>query len=141
MSSSGAIRGYGSTVEIGVGATPTWTEIVGVESFDFPDQTPPDEDATHLGSPNDTEETIPGMKPVAAWGVDAHYVPGGPVDLLLIGLADTNELVQLRLTPAGSGATASVFGGYVKSWLPKGINPKSKMLAALSMSIMARITE
>jgi hypothetical protein len=139
MASSGAARGVGATVRIGVGETPTWTTLVGIESFDHPDQTPPEIDATHLASPDDTEESIRGMKPVAGWSVDLHHVPGGATHTLLIGLEDTGESVQLELVDK-TGATAVTYGGYVKSYVPKGIGPKDKMMATLNMAIQARIT-
>lgn len=135
--SSGAVRGTGSTVRAGAGDPVVWTTLLGVEQFDFPDQSPSELDATHLGSPNDTEEAIPGMKPISVWSVDLHYVPDSDTDTLLTSLESSRDLMQLGLK-AGS-ADEVVFGGYVKSYVPKGIGPKGKMMATLSVVVMATI--
>ncbi|MDF1801724.1 phage tail tube protein [Thalassovita sp.] len=137
MSSSGAVRGYGSTVRIGRGETPAWTKLTGVEEFDFPDQTPDDVPVTHLESPSDTEEGIPGMKKLAAWSLNMHYVPGNASDVLLMALADTREAVLLELTAVGAGAVQ--YAAYVKSWRPTGIKGTDKMMAELSMTVMAKV--
>lgn len=139
MSSSGAIRGTGATVRVGVGSTPDWTTIPGIESFDFPDQTRGELDATHLGSPNDTEEAIPGMRPVATWSVDMHHVPGSAAETLLTGLEASGEAMQLGLKAGGPVATEQAFAGYVKGYIPKGIGPKGLMMATLSVVVQAKI--
>lgn len=138
MSASGAVRGTGSTVRVGVGDPVAWTVVKGIESFDFPDQSPPELDATTLESPNDTEEAIPGMKPVAVWSVDCHYVPGGATDTVLAGLVASKEAMQLGLK-AGAAAERA-FAGYVKSYIPKGLGPKGIMMATLSVVVQAEIT-
>ena len=139
MSSSGAIRGVGSTVRVGVGDPVVWTVLAGIETFDFPDQTRPELDVTHLGSPNDTEEAIPGMRPVAVWSVDLHHVPGSPTETLLAGLENTGEPMQLGLKAGGSSATEQAFAGYVKGYIPKGIGPKGVQMATLSVIVQAKI--
>lgn len=137
MSSSGAVRGYGSTVRIGRGETPVWTKLTGVEEFEFPDQTPDDVPTTHLESPNDTEEAIPGMRKLAAWSIGLHYVPGNDTDVLLADLEDTGEDVILEITAVG--ATAVQYAAYVKSWRPTGIKANDKMMAQLSMTVKAKV--
>lgn len=139
MSSSGAIRGKGSTVRVGTGDPVDWLNIPGIESFDFPDQTRGELDATHLGSPNDTEEAIPGMRPVATWSVDMHHVPGSPAEVLLKGLEDSGEPMQLGLKAGGPVAVEEAFGGYVKGYIPKGIGPKGIMMATFSVVVQAKI--
>ena len=138
MSASGAVRGKGSTVRVGVGDPVVWTVVKGIESFDFPDQSPPELDATTLESPNDTEEAIPGMKPIAVWLVDCHYVPDSTTDTVLKGLEASREAMQLGLK-AGTAAERA-FAGYVKSYIPKGIGPKGVMMATLSVVVQAELT-
>lgn len=135
--SSGAVRGYGSTVRVGVGATPEWTVLSGVEEFEFPDQTPDNEDATHLGSPNDTEEAIRGMKKVAVWPLNLHYVPGLPTDVVLTGLDATEEDFILELTPVG--ATPRQFACFLNSWRPTGIGPRGKMMAVATITVKGEL--
>lgn len=134
--SSGAVRGYGSIVEIIQGVNEP-VKLVGVEEFDFPDQTPDDIPTTHLESPGDTEEAIPGMNKLAPWQISLPYVPGGAIDTLLATLAGSHEDVILRLTPVG--ATASNYAAYVKSWRPTGIKANDKMMGQLSMTVKAKV--
>lgn len=141
MSSSGAVRGTGSSVRVGVGDPVTWTTLAGIETFDFPDQTRPELDTTHLGSPNDTEEAIPGMRPVATWTVDLHHVPGSATETVLSGLESSGEPFQLGLKAGGAAATERIFAGYVKGYIPKGIGPKNIQMATLSVVVQAEITE
>lgn len=135
--SSGALRGYGSTVRIGRGEPAVWTKIVGVEEFDFPDQTPDNEDVTHLESPGDTEESIRGMKKAANWSINHHYVPGSEIDQLLSAVDDTGEHFLLELTAVG--ADAVTYAAYMNSYRPTGINPKGKMMAESTMTVMAKV--
>ena len=141
MSSSGAVRGTGATVRVGVGDPVTWITLAGIETFDFPDQTRSELDTTHLGSPNDTEEAIPGMRPVAVWSVDLHHVPGSPTEVALSGLENTGEPMQLGLKAGGAAATEKVFAGYVKGYIPKGIGPKNVQMATFSVIVQAQIQE
>lgn len=143
MTATQAVRGYGSTVEIGVGETPVYTKLIGVEEFEFPDQTPDTVDATHLESPNDTGEGIMGMRPLADWSVQVQYKPGNATDTLLEGLAyaegGTGEEVLLRLKAVGG--TAVEYVAKVKSWRVSTITAPGKMMATLTMIVMARIVE
>lgn len=135
--SSGAVRGYGSTVRVGVGATPDWTKLVGVEEFEFPDQTPDNEDVTHLESPNDTEEMIRGMKKAATWSLNVQYVPGNETDTVLSDLETSGDHFLLELTAVGADAVE--YAAYVNSWRPTGINAKSKMMAVVTMTVLAKV--
>lgn len=135
--SSGAVRGYGSTVRIGVGVTPTWTAITGVEEFEFPDQTPDNEDATHLGSPNDTEESIRGMKKVATWALNHHYVPGSAMDTALAAAEASGADLLLELTAVGADAVE--YAAYISSYRPTGINPRGKMMAVTTFAVKAKV--
>lgn len=138
MARSEAVRGYKSKVRIGVGVTPTWTSLVGVEEFDFPDLTRGTEDATHLDSPNDTEEAIPSMRPVADWEIQIQYKEGNDTDVLLLPLATSGEDVVLELT-AGEDGTARKFAAFVRGWRPVGLNSRNKMMATLTMTVMAEV--
>ncbi|WP_376872381.1 phage tail tube protein [Albirhodobacter sp. R86504] len=137
--SSGVTRGYGSTVRIGVGETPTWTKLVGVEEFDFPDQTPDDIDTTHLESPGDTEESINGMKKAVDWDLAIQYAPGSATDVLLTGLMVSGEDFLLEIKAVG--ATERTWAAYVKSYRPTGINAKSKMMATAKIRVKAEVID
>jgi hypothetical protein len=134
--SSGVKLGLGSTVRIGRGAGPIWTEIIGGDGVQFPDQTPDDVDVTWLKSPNGTEETIPGLKKVASWTLGLHYVPGSPTDLLLSDLEATGEDFILEITPVGGASHRWV--AYVKIYKPT-LNAKDKMTAEVMMTVKGKI--
>ena len=135
--SSGVTRGYGSTVRAGVGEVPDWTKLVGIEEFDFPDQTPDDIDVTHLESPGDTEESINGMKKAVDWDLNLQYAPNSDTDVLLTGLVASGEDFLLEIKAVG--ATARKWAAYVKSYRPTGINPKGKMMAVAKIRVKAEV--
>jgi hypothetical protein len=135
--SSGAVRGYGSTVKILVGATPVETAILGISTFDFPDQTRPNIDATHLGSPNDTEETIPDMKPVVTWALDHHYVPDSDMDVALAAVLASGDDFVLECTAVG--AAPKQYAAYLSGYNPTGISPKGIMMAKSTFVVKAEI--
>lgn len=143
MASSGAIRGYKGFVRIGRGATPTWTKLVGVPSFTTPEQVRPDIDATHLESPGDTEEAIPGMKPLASWTLEMDHVPGSDSEVLLRDLADTGETVQIELNwPDDNTYTTfdkEVYAGYVKAYTIT-VDGRQKLTASIPFTIMGTVS-
>ncbi|WP_299145981.1 phage tail tube protein [uncultured Tateyamaria sp.] len=140
ISSSGAVRGYGSTVKIIVGGDPgVTTDIVGVGDFEFPDQTPGNIDVTHHGSPGDTEEMIRDMKTAATWALNHHYVPGSDMDAALSAVADSGETFILEIT--AKDAPPVQFTSYLNSYRPTGIAPKgSVMMAVSTFTVMAQVT-
>ncbi|TYB83941.1 phage tail tube protein [Oceaniovalibus sp. ACAM 378] len=135
--SSGAVRGYGSTVRVGVGETPVWTKLVGVEEYEFPDQTPDNEEVTHLESPNDTEEFIRGMKKAPTWALNMHYAPGSESDIALTALEASGADYLLELTAVGADPVE--YAAYLNSWRPIGINAKGKMMAVATMTVKAKV--
>ncbi len=135
--SSGVTRGYGSTVRAGVGEVPTFTTIVGVEEFDMPDQTPDDIDVTHLNSPGDTEESIPGMKKAVDWDLNIQYAPGSDTDVLLTSLRVSGEDFLLEIKAVG--AEARTWAAYVKNYRATGINAKGKMMSVAKIRVKAEV--
>jgi hypothetical protein len=84
MSATTGVKiGHGTTVRIGRGGTPTYTALVGFDTVAFPAQPRADVDTTHSGSPNETEESIPGLRAGADWTLSLHYVQGNAADVLL----------------------------------------------------------
>ena len=133
--------GYGTTIRIGRGAGPTWTNIMGGEKASIPSQPPADLDVTHFNSPNRTEETKPGMKPVADYGLELQYWPGSPTDVLLQELANltgdgASELVLLEITP--NGAAAVTYKCYVNEYTPS-MSTKEKQMVSVTFKVMARV--
>lgn len=137
MSATTAVKlGHGTTVRIGRGGTPTYTALVGFDTVSFPAQPRADVDTTHSSSPNETEESIPGLRAGADWTLALHYVQGNAADVLLLDLEDTKEIVLLEITPPGGAAVE--WQGYVKQWTPT-LPTKDKQTAELSMRILAKV--
>lgn len=138
MVSTAVKLGKNTTVRIGRGATPTWTTLVGVGDVTFPEQVRPDVDVTHQASPGDTEEAIPGLRPLGDWTLNMHYVQGSAVDVLLTDLEGTGETVLLEITPPSG--TAVKWTAYVKGWTPT-FPVKEAQKADLRMTVMAKVED
>lgn len=138
-SSSGVKRGWGTTVRIGRGETPDWTTLIGTEDSPFPDQTPDDVDTTWQNSPNDTEESIRGMKKVATWPLPMQYAPGSQTDILLTELeeAGSDELVIIEITPAGGASHRWL--GYVNSYRATSLTAAGKQMAEAVFKVHAKL--
>jgi hypothetical protein len=136
MASTGVTLGHGTIVRIGRGATPTYTKLTGMKVVSFPDQPRADVDVTHLESPNQTEESIPGLRPVADWTVNKHYVEANADDILLAALELTGETVILEITPFGGDAQK--WAAYVKQFTPT-FPADDKMTADLTMRVMSKV--
>jgi len=143
MPSSDALRGYKGFVRIGRGETPTWTKLHGVPNFSQPEQTPGDIDTTHLESPDDTEEGIPGMKPLGAWTLELDYYPESDTDDVLESIAASGEIVQIELNwPTNRAATTFkqvVYAGYCKGYFITAVDPRNKITATAPFTIMGKV--
>lgn len=120
-----------------------WTQVYGFESLPFPEQVPEDEDVTHMQSPNNTKETIPGMLPVADWSQEKQLWATDDGDILLEELsaltaAGTKEdvLFEFNMNPTGT-AIRRTYRGYVNSYTPTG-SVGGKAMASLSAKILDR---
>jgi hypothetical protein len=115
MSTTGVNIGWGAKIRIGRGVTPTWTEIVGIGDFDFPQMAADDVEVTSHSSPNRTKEYIQGLIDNGEMPVPLDYIPNSDQDLLLRFLQQTGETIQIGITPAGV-LTEEVYAGYVKTY-------------------------
>ncbi|WP_404861863.1 hypothetical protein [Georhizobium sp. MAB10] len=135
--------GYGSVIRVGRGATPEWTQLMGLETVTVPSQPPEDVDVTHQQSPGRTRETKPGMKPVADYALEMQYWPGSDTDVLLTELDEltvqgNREIVLLEITPNG-GATWT-FQAYLNEYIPSSPLGEKQMVTA-NWKVMARVFE
>lgn len=133
--------GHGTVIRIGRGGGPTWTQIMGGETASVPSQPPNDVPASHFQSPNRTDETIPGMKPIADYALQLQYWPGSATDILLSELADltaagTREIVIYEITP--NGGRTMQYMAYVNSYVPSS-SVGEKQMVDVQIKVMARI--
>lgn len=135
--------GYGSVVRFGRGVTPTWTQLMGLETVTVPSQPNEDIDVTHQQSPGRTRETMPGLKPVADYALEMQYWPGSDTDVLLTELDELTakgerEIGLLEITPNG-GATWT-FMAYLNEYVPTSPLGEKQMVTA-NWKVMARVFE
>lgn len=133
--------GFGSVVRVGVGPTPTWTQLYGLETVTMPSQPPEDIDVTHQQSPGRTRETRPGLKAVADWSLEMQYWAGSDTDVLLEGLAEQTDageptIVLLEITVYGG--SPRTFQAYLNEYLPSSPIGEKQMVTA-NWKVMARV--
>lgn len=78
--------GYGTTFDLGNGATPTEVMLEIAEVFDI---TPPSEstdvvDATHMGSPNAMREFIMGLTDPGEASFEMNFLAGSPSEVAIL---------------------------------------------------------
>ena len=135
----------GRTALVAEVLTTTWTQIYGFETLPFPDQTPSDEDATHMNSPGRTKETVPGLMSVASWSQEKQLWPGDPGDTLLDDLveltkAGTKEdvIFEFNIKPDGTSIRRA-YRGYVDVFTPTG-TVGGKAMSAVGAKLMNSVT-
>lgn len=121
----------------------TFTQIFGFEGLPFPDQTPEDQDVTHMQSPGRTRESTPGLLPAVDWSQEKQLWPGDPGDVILEALAaltaagtPEDVLIEFNIDPAGTAARRT-YRGYVNNYTPTG-TVGEKSMAALAIKILDR---
>ena len=131
--------GIGSEVEIGRGATPTWTKLVGVQDITLPTSTADKIDVTHMGSPNYTKQYIRGLKDNGDVTLEIIWAPGSPTDVLLQGLEDSaGEIIQIRFTIIGAAAPF-IYRGFLSSY-GKTAPVQDKLMTEAVFSISEKVT-
>ncbi|AGY32416.1 hypothetical protein GQF56_07260 [Rhodobacter sphaeroides] len=109
--------GIDAKVEIGRGATPTWTELAYVTDITLPEFTRDKIEVTHQKSPSGKKEYIPGLGEFSDMTAAMHYVPGSATDDLLLELQDSGETVKVRVTLKGEdGPVVSTYSGFMQGY-------------------------
>lgn len=109
------VLGYGSTVRIGRGATPTWTELAFVQDIEMPDEQTDDVEVTHMKSPGRRKQFISGLTDGGEVSIPMNLIPGSPTDVLLKSIKASGEEVIVELTP-GEDGTPEKYAGYCKGY-------------------------
>lgn len=109
--------GYGSTVRIGVGETPTWTALDLVGDIEMPDEQVDEIDVTHMQSPGRRKQFIAGLVDSGEVGVPMNYIPGSASDVLLKSLRDSRETVLIEITLTDDeAAVPETYSGFLKGY-------------------------
>lgn len=117
MAVSGAKTGRGR-IRVGRGATPTWTELLGVGDFTMPDGQVEDIDVTSHSSPAGELEKVPGLLDRGSVSFSLDFVPGSATDICLKAIKESREIVQLEMNPdwENEDSEDETFAAYLKSY-------------------------
>jgi len=107
--------GYGSSVRIGVGATPTWTVLELIGDLELPDEQVDDVEVTHMKSPGRRKQFIAGLIDGGEVGIPMNYIPGSASDILIRGLKASGEQVLIEFTITEDG-DPETYSGYCKGY-------------------------
>jgi hypothetical protein len=139
MTMPDGIIGYGSTVRIGVGATPTWTALDLVGDLELPDEQVDEIEVSHMQSPNGRKQFIPGMTDSGEVSVPLNYVPGNATDVLLQSLRASREEVLIEFT-IGEDGTPETYSGFLKGY-SRTAPVNDKATATVTFRLNAQIIE
>ena len=130
--------GYGSTVRIGRGATPTWTELQLVGDIEMPDEQIDEIEVTHMKSPGRRKQFIAGLTDGGEVSIPMNYIAGSASDELCQEIKASGEQVLIEITlPVLSGQTATpeVFSGYLSGYARTApVNDKMTATATFRLS-------
>jgi hypothetical protein len=131
MPETGAMLGYGSTLELAPYETPNAFEYVAeVRNFTLPSDTTDQQQVSHMQSPNKTHEFIDGFSDPGEFGCEMNYIPGSASDLLLIAAKGKRKRARVTF-PNG---IQILFTGSRQSY-EKTAETESAMTASLSFKV------
>ncbi|RWR31354.1 phage tail protein [Sinirhodobacter populi] len=131
---SDGMIGYGSTVRIGRGATPVFSEVKLVGDLDLPGQTADTVEVTHMKSPGRRKQFIAGLIDSGEISVPVNHIPGSETDVLLREILTSGEEVLLEITLGVSTVTdtfVAILTGYARS---APVNDKMTATATFQLS-------
>lgn len=132
--------GYGSTVRIGRGDTPVWTELALVGDIDMPEDSVDDVEVTHMKSPGRRKQFIAGLIDTGSVSIPMNYIPNSPSDVLLRELQGTGEQVLVGITLTNSpDAEEEVFSGYLSGYA-RTAPVSDKMTATVTFRLSESVT-
>ncbi|RJL13691.1 phage tail protein [Paracoccus siganidrum] len=129
--------GYGSTVRIGRGTTPTFVEIELVGDLELPDEQIDEVEVTHMKSPGRRRQFIAGLIDSGELSIPMNYIPGSPTDTLLLEIKASGEEVILEIT-VGTGGTPEQYSAFLKGY-SRTAPIDDKMTAEATFRISAQI--
>jgi hypothetical protein len=96
MAETGAMLGYGSTLELAPYETPNaFQYIAEVKNFTLPSDTTDQQDVSHMQSPNKTREFLDGFSDPGEFSCEMNFIPGSPSDAILIAAKGKRKRVRI----------------------------------------------
>jgi hypothetical protein len=136
-----AKTGYGTKFEVEY-PTGTWTKFGDVRGITPPNFTVGEEDATHLESPDNMEETIPGMINPGDMSLTLSYVAGDAKDAYYLAwraaIATGNGVRNARITYR-DGTVKDTFTAFPKTYQVNEITPKGAQTCTLGLKVAGAV--
>lgn len=127
-----ASTGWGGSIQLHNGSS--LYELKNVTGFTPPSTSRERVDVTHLKSPNQRREYIPGMYEDAEFSFGLHYRPGTDTDSTILGALNSGGSRQLVATIplAGSPNVTITCDVVVTSYTPDEVTPGEAMTATVT---------
>lgn len=129
--------GYGSTVRIGRGTAPTFTELDLIGDLELPDEQIDEVEVTHMKSPSRRRQFIAGLIDSGELSIPMNYIPDSPTDTLLKEIRASGEDIILEIT-LGADGTPERFAAFLKGYA-RTAPIDDKMTAEATFRISAQI--
>ncbi|MEE4452862.1 phage tail tube protein [Novosphingobium resinovorum] len=135
-----AIIGMGAAVSLD-NASGTLTLLGEPITITLPNPQVADVEATHFGSPNRRREYIAGLIEDGEVTFGFNYVPGGPVDVLIMAAIEDGEArtMQVDIPRKGTTPYRFTFEVIVKGW-EKAIPIDDRLTATLTARVTGPVT-
>lgn len=144
MPATKATIGYLATFSTGSNASPiVYTQVAELKSIKPSIATIPVIDATHLLSPNATEEKLPGLIKPGTVDITGNFT-GDASQLAILGLAEARTVFPFKITaPTNSGTqTYTLTGtGFISKYEHDSLEPSKLHDFTMSMEITGAVTE
>lgn len=143
MPATKATIGYESTFSVGSGSPITYVQMAEVKSIKPSIATIPAIDATHLLSPNATEEKLPGLIKPGTIEIMGNFT-GDASQLDILTLAEARTVFPFKVTgPVDSGTeTYTLTGtGFISKYDNGPFEPSKLIEFAMTMEITGTVTE
>lgn len=138
---SKAQLGYGSAFFIGTGSPVTYSQISELSSITYPGFEVSVIDVTNLGSPDTTEESIPGMKKPLVMDMTGNFI-GDNSQMTIDTIMSARTIFPFMVTGPASGGktvTATAYGFFTKN--EKGpLEPNKKIDFKVSIQVAGAVT-
>lgn len=93
-----AFLAFETEIEIGRGATPTWTNLAEIQDVNLPTETADQIEVTSMSTPGRSKEFIAGRIDAGEVAISMFWEPESTTDALLSSIHASGEVVQIRFT-------------------------------------------
>lgn len=134
MAASQAKTGFGTLFGVGDGATPeVFTNLAEVLDLNAPNETTDKIETSHMQSPDNSKEFIPGLTDGGETSFDINFLPGVSDDAAIQALRHPTGNQNFRITyPNGA---KWVFSGFLAGYAPKApVNDRMRATVTFKIS-------